>query len=52
MNFVLKTDGVGEGGMEVGVQKALFCYFCFSGCSNCWWVTCGGVGQKVLFKTG
>ena len=37
--------------MGVGVQKALFCYFCFLGCSNCWWVRCGGVGQKVLFST-
>ena len=45
-NFVLKTNGVREGGMGVGVQKALFCYFCFLRCSNCWWVKCGGVGRK------
>ena len=29
VNFVLKTDGVGEWGMGVAVQKSLFCYFCF-----------------------
>ena len=52
VNFVLKTNGVAEGGMGVEVQKALFCYFCFLGCSSCWWVNCGGVGQKVLFRTG
>ena len=52
VNFVLKIDGVGEGGMGVGVQKVLFYYFCFFGCSNCWWVRCDVVGQKVLFRTG
>ena len=52
VNFLLKTDEVGKGGMGVGVQKVLFCYYCFLGCSNCWWVRCGGFGQKVLFRTG
>ena len=46
------ADRVGEGGMGLGVQKALFYYFCFLGCSNCWWVRCSGVGQEVLFRTG
>ena len=34
VNFELKTDGGWGGGvvgMEVGVQKALICYFCFLG---------------------
>ena len=30
-NLVLKTNGVGDAGMGVGVQKALFCYYCFLG---------------------
>ena len=52
VNFELKTDGEWVGGMEVGVQKALICYFCFFGCFNCWSMRCSGVGQKVLFRTG
>ena len=36
VNFVLKTDGVGEGGMGVAVQKSLFCYFCFLASSQGW----------------
>ena len=38
VNFVLKTDGGGEVGMGVEVQKALFYYFIlFFWCFNCWW---------------
>ena len=40
MNLLLKTDGDLEKSMEVGVQKVLFCYFCFWWCFNCWWVGC------------
>ena len=53
MNFLLKTQGFGKGvggGIGMEVQKALFHYFCFLRCSNCWWVKSGGAGQKVQFK--
>ena len=52
VNFVSKTNGCGERDIRVGLQKVLFCYFSFLGCFNCWWVRCGSVGPKVLFRAG
>ena len=52
VNFVLKTDGGGEGVWEWGCRRPYFVIFVFWGCFNCWWVRCSGVGQKFLFRTG
>ena len=43
------TDGLGRGYESGGAES--FILFCFLGCSNCRWVRCGGVGQKVLCRT-
>ena len=47
----VENDVGGEDGIAVGVHKSFFCYLLFRGCFNCWWVRCGGVWQKILFRT-
>ena len=46
VNSVLKTNGSG------GAENLILLFIWGGGCFNCWWVRCGGVGQKVLFGTG
>ena len=46
-NCLIKDNGGGGGETE-----DLSSYFCSLKCFNYWWVSSGGMEQKVLFRAG